>query len=122
MPDAIAPTSVCLRSGVTAGCPGVLIPAFTHHLAGWPSAGLLSVALGLAPSLRAARPALLFRRVGLPEAVASEGVGKFLWPSCDDQRHLELTPPLAPGLSAANRRPGGQTTRPESLLALEPFA
>src|SRR5205823_4563058 len=31
LPNAIAPTSVCLRGGVTADRPGVLLPAFTHH-------------------------------------------------------------------------------------------
>lgn len=31
LPIAIAPTSACLRGGVTANRPGVLRPAFTHH-------------------------------------------------------------------------------------------
>lgn len=34
LPNAIAPTSVCLRGDVTVGRPGVLLPAFTHHRAG----------------------------------------------------------------------------------------
>jgi len=33
LPFAIAPTSVCLRGDVSANRPGVLLPAFTHHLA-----------------------------------------------------------------------------------------
>ena len=68
LPNAIAPTSVCLRGRVTADRPGVLIPAFTHHLAarGRPSAGLLSVALGLGRRLRPGRPTLLFRWVSVP--------------------------------------------------------
>ena len=33
LPNAIAPTSVCLRGNVSICRPGVLLPAFTHHLA-----------------------------------------------------------------------------------------
>src|SRR5437667_10919937 len=77
LPNAIAPTSVCLRGRVTADRPGVLIPAFTHHLAtrGQPSAGLLSVALGLDRRSRTGRPTLLFPWVSVPAREERRGSG-----------------------------------------------
>jgi len=68
LPNAIAPTSVYLRGGVTADRPGFLGPVFTHHLTARrrPSAGLFSAALGLDRRSRPGRPALLFRQVGVP--------------------------------------------------------
>lgn len=84
LPNAIAPTSVYLRGEVTLGRPGVLLPAFTHHLATfderialgwsplcctWPHPALTRGAAHLAVSVGklTPRPVLKAARGGLTE-------------------------------------------------------
>jgi hypothetical protein len=71
------------------GSPWGLTPSFHPS----PSrAGLFSVALGLTPSFRAARPALLFRRVGLlPSIARRERSGEVPLTPRGRQRHLGLS-------------------------------
>ena len=102
LPHAIAPTSVCLRGDVAIDRPGVLIPAFTHHHAEDSVAGLLSVAHGLGRALWLARPALLFRRVGVPARPRGRTGG------CREVPLAARGRPAAPGTSSPE--PGGGTT------------
>ena len=76
LPNAIAPTSACLRGRVTTCRPGVLLPAFTHH-----PFGLVFSLLRLASRRPCDRhgPPCCFGGLVYSAPKARKGVGKFLW-------------------------------------------